>query len=58
MIQERLKLRIIRLNLLFLLPILLLFSAAAFGTIFDQLRQSQPLLVDGNGPGGCLAGLH
>ena len=41
MIQERLKLRIIRLNLLFLLPILLLFSAAAVGTIFGQMRQSQ-----------------
>lgn len=41
MIQERLKLRIIRLNLLFLLPILLLFSAAAFGTIFGLMRQSQ-----------------
>lgn len=41
MIQERLKMRIIRLNLLFLLPILLLFSAAAFSTIFGLMRRSQ-----------------
>lgn len=41
MIRERLKLRIIRLNLLFLLPILLLFCAAAFSTIFSLMRQSQ-----------------
>ncbi len=41
MIRERLKLRIIRMNLIFLLPILLIFSAAAFNTIFSLMRQSQ-----------------
>lgn len=41
MIQKRLKLRIIRLNLLFLLPILLLFCAAATSSIFGVMRRSQ-----------------
>ena len=41
MIQERLKLRIIRLNLIYLLPILLLCCAAAFCGIFGLMRQSQ-----------------
>ncbi len=41
MIQERLKLRIIRLNLLYLLPILLLCCAAAFSGFFGLMRRSQ-----------------
>lgn len=41
MIRERLKLRIVRLNLIFLLPVLLLFCAAAFSAIFQLMRQSQ-----------------
>lgn len=45
MIQKGLKMRIIRLNLLSLLPILLLFSAAAFSTIFGLMRQSQVRLL-------------
>lgn len=41
MIRERLRRRIIRLNLLLLLPILLLFCAAAVSTLFGLMRQSQ-----------------
>lgn len=41
MIEKRLKIRIIRMNLVFLLPILLLFCAAAISTIFSLMRQSQ-----------------
>ena len=45
MIRERLKLRIVRLNLIFLLPVLLLFCAAAFSAIFQLMRQSQVRLL-------------
>lgn len=41
MLRQRLRIRIIRLNLLFVLPILLLFSAAVFGAIFGMMRRSQ-----------------
>ena len=41
MIEKLLKIRIIRMNLVFLLPILLLFCAAAISTIFSLMRQSQ-----------------
>lgn len=41
MLKKRLKIRIIRMNLLFVLPILLLFSAAVFSAIIGLMRQSQ-----------------
>ena len=41
MIQKRLRMRIIRLNLIYLLPILLLCCAAVFSGFFALMRRSQ-----------------